>query len=92
MMEAKFEKVRIPGEETKGEIPVIDLTKKTRAKAECVMEMASRINSCLFGGGAGPASCHGREASCLAEELLAISIVLGETCNQLEMIQKNLGM
>lgn len=92
MMEAKFDKGRISGEEPKKELAVIELTKETRARAECVMVMASRINSCLFGGGAGPASCHGREASCLAEDLLVISIVLDETCKQLEMIQKNLGM
>ena len=92
MMDARFEKVGIPVEAPKREeeIPVIDLTKKTRAKAECLLEMACRVRSCLFGGGA-PLK-EEKDAGCLADDLKMISDALSEACLQLEMIQKHLGM
>lgn len=94
MMDARFEKMGIPVEEPKqeGALPVIDLTKKTRAKAEYLFEMTCRINSCLFGGGGTEVANGDTEPACLADDLKLINGVLGKACYQLEMIQKNLGM
>ena len=92
MMDARFEKVGIPVKENaEADTPVIDLTKKTRARAECRLEMTCRIKNCLFGGSAGPTSGD-TEATCLADDLKRINLVLGEACLQLEMMQKQLGM